>query len=71
MEAMQQLGFEPSTPLYIATGLLSYPEGRPLWEEAARKLLAANLTSRILHKGDIIPQDQLQGECCGGRGGIT
>lgn len=61
MEAMQQLGFDPSTPLYIATGLLSYPEGRPLWEEAARKLLAANLTSRILHKGDIIPQDQLQG----------
>lgn len=56
---MQEAGFEPTLPLYVATGLLSY--GAELeFQGGVNMLVRSHLCSEVLYKEQYIPIFELQ-----------
>lgn len=58
---MQEAGFEPTLPLYVATGLLSY--GAELeFQGGVNMLVQSHLCSEVLYKEQYMPIFELQRE---------
>ena len=55
---MRKAGFDSSTPLFVASGLLTY-QGGALWQEAQRML--APYAQRLLHKELYLTKRELDG----------
>lgn len=60
LNAMRRVGFNASTPLYVATGLLSYGAEQE-WEDAKRVLINARVASSVIIKNQYIPDFELEG----------
>lgn len=60
MSAMQAMRFNASTPLYIASGLLTYND-TATFDGVARRLCGAGLCSRAVAKEHLLPPQDLQG----------
>lgn len=59
---MQEAGFEPTVPLFVATGLLSY--GAELeFQGGVNMLVRSHLCSEVLYKEQYVPVFELQREC--------
>lgn len=57
-ETMLHAGFDAATPLYVATGLLTYGASSE-WAYAQKVLLSKDLASRVLIKNQYVPDFEL------------
>ena len=62
LNTMRKAGFDANTPLFVATGLLSY--GAELeFQGGVSMLMGAHLTNEVLYKEQYVPPFELQREC--------
>jgi hypothetical protein len=67
LQTMKEAGFDANTPLFVATGLLSY--GAELeFQGGVSMLIGTHLASEVLYKEQYVPPFELQRECGGGEG---
>ena len=61
---MREAGFDQSTPLFVASGLLTYSKGARSgdWREADAILAHRNLASEVHYKEKYIPASELAGK---------
>ena len=65
LQTMKEAGFDANTPLFVATGLLSY--GAELeFQGGVSMLIGTHLASEVLYKEQYVPPFELQRECGGG-----